>query len=95
MVLESLVQSTNWCSWDGNSQRSVLALILGFRLGDVGPLGETWWVLLFHIPYSVLYATTSDSRWHEAGHGTAFKTDWMNSSLYEIASFMVMREATV
>ena len=30
-----------------------------------------------------------------AGHGTAFKTDWMNNALYEIASFMVMRESTV
>ena len=45
--------------------------------------------------YAVLYASTSDSRWHEAGHGTAFKTDWMNNVLYEIASFMVMRESTV
>ena len=45
--------------------------------------------------YGVLYASTSDSRWHEAGHGTAFKTDWMNNALYEIASFMVMRESTV
>ena len=45
--------------------------------------------------YSVLYASTSDSRWHECGHGTAFKTDWMNNALYEIASFMVMRESTV
>ena len=45
--------------------------------------------------YSVLYASTSDSRWHETGHGTAFKTDWMNNALYEIASFMVMRESTV
>ena len=45
--------------------------------------------------YCVLYASTSDSRWHECGHGTAFKTDWMNNALYEIASFMVMRESTV
>ena len=43
--------------------------------------------------YGAIYASTSDSRWHEAGHGTAFKTDWMNNALYEIASFMVMRES--
>ena len=43
----------------------------------------------------MLYASTSDSRWHEAGHGTAFRTDWMNNALYEVASFMVMRESTV
>ena len=43
----------------------------------------------------MIYASTSDSRWHEAGHGTAFKTDWMNNALYEIASFMVCRESVV
>ncbi len=45
--------------------------------------------------YGALYASTSDSRWHESSHGTAFKTDWMNNTLYEIASFMVMRESSV
>lgn len=55
----------------------------------------TWWVVLPYLIYSVFYATSSDSRWHECGHGTAFKTDWMNSMLYEVASFMVMRESVV
>lgn len=55
----------------------------------------TWWALLAFAVYGVLYASTSDSRWHEAGHGTAFRTDWMNNALYEIASFMVMRESIV
>ncbi len=58
-------------------------------------LWGTWWVVFPYFIYSVLYASTSDSRWHETGHGTAFKTDWMNNALYEIASFMVMRESTV
>jgi Na(+)-translocating NADH:ubiquinone oxidoreductase F subunit len=58
-------------------------------------LWGTWWFLLPYVAYSVLYASTSDSRWHESGHGTAFKTDWMNNALYEIASFMIMRESTV
>jgi len=57
-------------------------------------LWGTWWVILPYFIYATLYAQTSDSRWHEAGHGTAFKTDWMNNALYEIASFMVKREAT-
>lgn len=56
--------------------------------------GTVWFILPFLI-YSVLYGTCSDSRWHEAGHGTAFRTDWMNNVLYEIASFMVLRESTV
>lgn len=58
-------------------------------------LWGTWWCLIPLAIYGVLYASTSDSRWHEAGHGTAFRTDWMNNALYEIASFMVMRESTL
>ena len=58
-------------------------------------LWGTCWAILPYMIYAMLYASTSDSRWHEAGHGTAFKTDWMNNTLYEIASFMVMRESTV
>jgi len=58
-------------------------------------LWPTWWALVPYLIYSTLYASTSDSRWHESGHGTAFKTDWMNNALYEIASFMVMRESTI
>ena len=65
--------------------------VAGFKLWQAG---SAWAALPFMI-YGVLYASTSDSRWHESGHGTAFKTDWLNSVLYEIASFMVMRESTV
>lgn len=54
----------------------------------------SWWAILPFAIYSVIYASTSDSRWHESSHGTAFKTDWMNNALYEIASFMVLREST-
>jgi Na+-transporting NADH:ubiquinone oxidoreductase subunit F len=43
--------------------------------------------------YGTLYGSVSDSRWHECGHRTAFKTAWMNDTVYFIASFMVWREA--
>ena len=56
-------------------------------------LWGTWWALAPMMIYGVLYASASDARWHEAGHGTAFKTDWMNDALYEVASFMVLRES--
>jgi MocE subfamily Rieske [2Fe-2S] domain protein len=69
--------------------------LLGLTAWGTIALWGTWWVILPYMLYSVLYATASDSRWHEAGHGTAFKTDWMNNALYEIASFMVMRESTI
>lgn len=52
-----------------------------------------WWCIFPYIIYTVLYASTSDSRWHESSHGTAFKSDWMNNVLYEISSFMVFRQS--
>lgn len=58
-------------------------------------LWGTWWAVFPYVIYSAIYASSSDSRWHECGHGTAFKTDWMNNILYEVASFMQMRESTV
>jgi len=58
-------------------------------------LWGTWWAILPYMIYAVLYGTSSDSRWHECGHGTAFRTDWMNIAIYEIASFMVMRESVL
>jgi fatty acid desaturase len=53
----------------------------------------TWWCVPFFMVYGVLYSSSSDSRWHECGHGTAFKTRWLNDAFYEIASFMVLRES--
>jgi Na+-transporting NADH:ubiquinone oxidoreductase subunit F len=57
-------------------------------------LWGSWWAIVPYAIYAVLYGSTSDSRWHESSHGTAFQTDWMNNALYEISSFMVMREST-
>ena len=64
-----------------------------------GYLGYRWWGTIWAIlpfaVYGVIYGSSSDSRWHESLHGTAFKTPWLNNVLYEIASFMVQRESTV
>ena len=68
------------------------ALLIG--TGTLGCLtwGTGWAIPCFFV-YGTLYGSTSDSRWHEAGHRTAFKTVWLNDVLYEIASFMVLRES--
>ena len=58
-------------------------------------LWPSWWSLPFWLAYGVLYGSSSDSRWHECGHGTAFKTSWMNDVIYQIASFMILRNPTV
>ena len=80
---------------DGPALRDTLlwfALIIS--TGTLGCLTwGTWWAVPCFLIYGVLYGSTSDSRWHEAGHRTAFKTVWLNDALYEIASFMVLRES--
>jgi Na+-transporting NADH:ubiquinone oxidoreductase subunit F len=82
---------------DGPAIRDTIlwfALIGGFGFAAF-LLRHSWWFVVPYAIYAVLYASTSDSRWHESGHGTAFKTDWMNNVLYEVASFMVLRESVV
>ena len=54
----------------------------------------SWLAVPFLLAYGVLYGSTSDSRWHESGHGTAFKTRWLDEGLYQLASFMIMRDPT-
>jgi fatty acid desaturase len=71
-----------------------LAALIATAAGGVHFWG-TWWAVPFFIAYGVLYGSSSDSRWHEAGHGTAFRTRWMNDALYHIASLMILREPTV
>jgi fatty acid desaturase len=51
----------------------------------------SWWCVPFFAAYGVLYGSAGDSRWHECGHGTAFKTQWKNDVVYQIASFFMMR----
>ena len=54
-------------------------------------LWPSWWSAPFWLIYGVLYGSASDSRWHECGHRTAFKTEWMNMVVYQIACFMLVR----
>ena len=82
---------------DGPAIRDTLlwfALLFFFGAWGYATWGS-WWAILPFALYGVIYASSSDSRWHESSHGTAFKTDWMNNALYEIASFMVLRESVV
>lgn len=62
-------------------------------LGAVGGIAfwGSWAALPFWLVYGVLYGSACDSRWHECGHGTAFRTDWMNDVVYLVASYMVLR----
>jgi len=82
---------------DGLAIRDTLMLV-AILVGTAGAtimLWGTWWAVIPYLVYAVFYGTSSDSRWHECSHGTPFKTDWMNNVVYEVASFMVMRESVV
>jgi fatty acid desaturase len=70
------------------------ALIVGAGVLAWLSWGTAWAVPAFLL-YGTLYCSPADSRWHEAGHGTAFKSRWMNDLLYQVASFQVFRRPTV
>ena len=70
----------------------IFALVATVGMGIF--LWPSWWSLPFWLAYGVLYGSSSDSRWHECGHGTAFKTSWMNDVIYQVACFMIMRNPT-
>ena len=80
---------------DGPAIRDTLLwfVLLGISGAAGFLLWGSWWAVIPFAVYGVLYASVSDSRWHESLHGTAFRTDWMNAALYELASFMVLRES--
>ena len=69
-------------------------LILAAGTLAVLSLGTVWAIPAFFL-YGTLYAGPADSRWHECGHGTAFRTAWLNDLVYQLASFQVMRRPTV
>jgi fatty acid desaturase len=90
--MKALMQRT-----DGPAIRDTviwLGLMLVFAAGGIWFYGS-WWCVPFFLAYGVLYGSATDSRWHECGHGTAFKTSWMNRTVYQIACFMIMRNPTV
>ena len=67
-----------------------LGLFVVFGAGGAWFWGS-WWCVPFFFGYGVLYGSSTDLRWHECGHGTAFKTRWMNDAVYQLACFMIMR----
>jgi fatty acid desaturase len=82
---------------DGRALRDTALWLGGMLLSGIG--AYLFWgsvaCVPFFLVYGLLYGTASNSRWHEAGHGTAFKTRWMNDVVYQIACFMVMYEPQV
>lgn len=68
----------------------LFGLMIAYAAGGIA-LWPSWWSAPFWLSYGVLYGSAMDSRWHECGHGTPFKTGWMNDVVYQIASFCMVR----
>ena len=63
---------------DGPADQDTLLwfLLLIFTGSAMIATWGSWWAAPFFLGYGVLYGTACDSRWHECGHGTAFRTTW-------------------
>lgn len=90
--LTRLMQRSN-----GRAARDTV-LWLGLTVAFGVLVAVTWfsvWTIPLLAVYGALYGGAADSRWHECGHGTAFKTGWLNDVVYYLASFMLWREPTL
>ena len=82
---------------DGPALRD-MALFYGLMLATAAAailLWPSWWAAPFLFVYGTLYTSGADSRWHEAGHGTAFRTDRYNTVVYQIACFCLLRNPVI
>jgi len=55
----------------------------------------SWWSIPAFLVFGALYGGAADARWHECGHGTAFRSAWANDAVYYLASFLLWRGPTV
>ncbi|MBG1233496.1 fatty acid desaturase family protein [Aestuariivirga litoralis] len=82
---------------DGPATRDTIIWIVAMLVtgGLATYFWGTWACVPFFIIYSVFYGSGGDSRWHECGHGTAFKTSWKNQAVYQLACFLTVRNPAV
>jgi Na+-transporting NADH:ubiquinone oxidoreductase subunit F len=90
--LRSLTERTN-----GRAARDTALWF--FLLVGTGTLAfislGTWYAIPAFAAFGALYGGSADARWHENGHGTAFRAKWANDVMYNVASFMLLREPTL
>ena len=86
--LKKLMKRSNLKAWIHTSIYFLALIISGyFAYLSWG----TWWSILAFFVYGTIYAN-SNSRWHEYGHRTVFRTRWLNDFFYEIGSFLAFFE---
>ncbi|HEY1919791.1 MAG TPA: fatty acid desaturase [Streptosporangiaceae bacterium] len=55
----------------------------------------SWWAIPAFALFGALWGGANDARWHEHGHGTAFRSRRANDLVYNLSSFMMLREPTL
>ncbi len=82
-----------------NARPAVDAVLWALLLVGSGVLAflslGTWWAIPAFAAFGTLWGSSADSRWHESGHGTVFRTPWANDVMYNVAAFMMLREPTL
>ncbi len=71
-----------------------LGLVVGLAVA-IALTWFRWWTLLLLLPYGMLWCLGGDSRCHESGHKTMFRTRWLNHVVFQLSCFMVTREPLV
>ncbi len=90
--LRALTERNNWRP--ARDSALWLTLLAGTAVVAFMSLG-TWWAIPAFAAFGALYGGSADSRWHENGHATAFRSRWANDVFYYLAAFMLLREATL
>jgi Na+-transporting NADH:ubiquinone oxidoreductase subunit F len=75
-----------WCAW--------WSLGTGDPGDGRGVTGVLASIVCFGV-YGALYGGAADARWHECGHGTAFRSRWANEVVYLLACLMLWRGPTL
>ncbi|MDP6299425.1 MAG: fatty acid desaturase [Acidimicrobiales bacterium] len=90
--LEELTKRSNARAFGDTALWLSLIVLMGYLLYKTW---LSWWSPVLLLTYGGLYGGASDSRWHECSHGTAFRSPFLNTIVYYLASFMLWREPTV
>ena len=75
----------------GILQFGVWFALLGASAAVVAVNWPSWWALPALFVYGTIYQS-SDARWHECAHRTCFRTRRLNEWLYNLVSFMTIRQ---
>ena len=69
----------------------IISLIIAGGAVTLAYNAGSWLVIPAMLVYGILYGGAAHSRIHECGHGTPFRTLWLNTLFHHMASFMCLK----